>query len=225
MSNINTPNPYLNARRSWNNHASGVMNFGVLSLLGGLICLLIALVAVAGIIYIGRQSKFVPLVFQQDGTGNTISMTRADRIPDAKVDDYRLAITDFIHHIRLVTPDAELQSKAIWRAYAYLATNDPATVKANEYLNAAPEANPFTRAANETIGIEFKSVLQQSQDTWQVDWVETIRTRDGALKGEPYVMRALVTIYQNLSADISSTQMFTNPHFIFIQDFNWSRQL
>ena len=225
MSETKIANPYLNARRSWNSHMSSAMNFGVLGLLGGLICLLIALVAIAGIIYIGSQSKFVPLVFQQDSTGNTISMTRADRIPDAKVDDYRLAIADFITHIRLITPDAELQSKAIWRAYAYLATNDPATTKANEYLNAAPEANPFTRATKETVGIELKSVLQQSLDTWQVDWVETIRTRDGSLKQEPYVMRALVTIYQNLKADVSSTQMFTNPHFIFIQDFNWSRQL
>ena len=225
MPESNTLNPYMNARRSWNSHVGSVINFGIIGILGGLICLLIALAAVGGIIYIGSQSKFIPLVFQKDDTGNTVSMTRADRIPEAKVDDYRSAIADFISHIRLITPDAELQSKAIWRAYAYLTSNDPATIKANEYLNASPTANPFMRAANETVGIDIKSVLQQSQNTWQIDWIETVRHRDGSLKESPYVMRALVTIYQNLDAEVTSSQMFMNPHFVFIKDFNWSKQL
>jgi len=225
MPEPNTSNPYINARRSWNSHVGSVMSFGTIGIFGGLICLLIALAAVGGIIYIGSQSKFVPLVFQQDSTGNTISMTRADRIPDAKLDDYRSAVADFISNIRLVTPDAELQSKAVWRAYAYLAPNDPATTKANEYLSPQAPTYPFTRAANETVGIEIKSVLQQSQDSWQIDWTETVRTRDGSPKGKPYVMRALVTIYQNPDAEVQSRQMFTNSHFVFIKDFNWSKQL
>ncbi len=222
VSSHTSQNPYLNARRSWNGHVGAVMNFGFIGIFGGLICLLIALTAVGGITYIGSQSKFIPLVFDRDSTGNTVSMTRADRIPDAKVDDYRTAVGDFITNMRMVTPDAELQSKAVWRAYAYLSPNDEATKKANEYLG---KSNPFTRAANETVGVELRSVLQQSKDSWQVDWVETIRTRDGAEKEKPYVMRALVTIYQNPEAEVKMSQMFTNSHFIFIKDYNWSKQL
>ena len=219
------PNPYLNARRSWNSQVGSAMNLGMIGLCGGLICLLIALAAVGGMIYIGSQSKFIPLVFQQDSTKNIISMTRADRLPEAKVDDYRSAVADFISHLRLVTPDTDLQGKAVWRAYAYLAPGDPATTKANAYLNASPSANPFTRAIHETVSIEIKSVLQQSQNTWQIDWRETVHHRDGSLKAEPFIMRALVTIYQNPAADLESSQLFKNPHFIFIKDFNWSKQL
>lgn len=221
----NTTNPYLNARRSWNSHVGSVMEYGTLGFFFGLLCLMIVLAAVGGIIHIGSQSKFIPLVFQQDDSGNTVSMTRADRIPDSKVDDYRTAVASFISNIRLVTPDSELQRKAVLRTFGYLSPGDPATIKTNEYLNGTPTANPFNRAANEAVGIEIKSVLQQSQETWQIDWIETIRTRDGAIKGTQYRMRALVAIYQNKEAEMPSGQMLMNPHFIFVKDFNWSKQL
>jgi type IV secretion system protein TrbF len=220
----NTPNPYTNARRSWNSHVAQVMEQGQIGMFVGLLGLLIGLAGVGGITYIGSQSKFIPLVFQQDSAGNTVSMTRADRIPDAKVDDYRTAVADFISNIRLVTPDAELQRKAVLRTYSYLAPSDAAITKASEYLNGSKDANPFTRAATETVSVDVKSVLQQSQTSWQVDWQETIRSRDGSVKAGPYMMRALVSIYQNKDAQVKTGQTFMNPHFIFIKDFNWSKQ-
>lgn len=221
----NTVNPYLNARRSWNSHVGQIMHHSQVGIFVGLLGMLIGLAAVGGMTYIGSQSKFIPLVFQQDGSGNTISMTRPDRIPEALVDDYRTAVSDFITNIRLVTPDSGLQNKAVLKAYGYLVPNDPATLKTNEYLNATKEANPFTRAANEMVSVDVKSVLQQSKDTWQIDWQETVRGRDGSLKGAPYMMRALVTIYQNKDTEVESEKMFINPHFIFVKDYNWSKQL
>ncbi|KXB09744.1 conjugal transfer protein TrbF (plasmid) [Xylella fastidiosa] len=221
----NTVNPYLNARRSWNSHVGQIMHHSQVGIFVGLLGMLIGLAAVGGMTYIGSQSKFIPLVFQQDGSGNTISMTRPDRIPEALVDDYRTAVSDFITNIRLVTPDAELQNKAVLKTYGYLVPNDPATLKANEYLNATKETNPFTRAANEMVSVDVKSVLQQSKDTWQIDWQETVRGRDGSLKGAPYMMRALVTIYQNKDTEVEPEKMFINPHFIFVKDYNWSKQL
>ncbi len=221
-----TPNPYLNARRAWNGHVAGVMSAIQTWQVVGILGLLIGLAGVGGVTYIGSQSKIVPLVFQQDAAGNTISMTRADRIPPAKVSDYRTAVANFISNIRLVTPDAELQRKAVLNTYAMLAPGDAATIKANEYLNGTKEQNPFVRAATETVGVEIKSVLQQSKDTWQVDWLETVRNRDGSIKAKPYMMRALVTIYQNQpTTDTTAPQALANPHFIFIRDFNWSKQL
>lgn len=39
------------------------------------------------------------------------------------------------------------------------------------------------------------------------------------------MMRALVTIYQNKDTEVESEKMFINPHFIFVKDYNWSKQL
>lgn len=221
-----TDNPYLNARRTWNGHIAGVMSAIHVWQVVGMACLMIGLAAVGGMIYIGSQSKFIPLVFQQDSGGNTISVTRADRVPDANVDDYRTTAAHFIEAMRLVTADSDLQRKAIWQAYAVLSASDPAAMKANAYLNASADVTPFTRAAHELVSIEIRSVLQQSKESWQVDWMETVRHRDGSLKEPPYLMRAMVTLYQNEpTGDTTNMEALRNPHFIFVRDFNWSKQI
>ncbi|EKN4882296.1 TPA: conjugal transfer protein TrbF [Yersinia enterocolitica] len=221
-----TDNPYLNARRTWNGHVSGVMSAIQIWQVVGILALLIALTAVGGIIKIGSQSKFVPLVFQQDSTGNTLSVTRADKIPDAKIEDYRTTAAKFIENIRLVTADSSLQRKAVLQTYSYLSAKDPSTIKANEYLNGSKDANPFNRATKELVSIDVKSVMLISDESWQVDWEETLRGRDGTLKGKPYMMRAIVNLYQNQPTDDNAeVEVLRNPHFIFVRDFNWSKPL
>lgn len=219
---VNTP--YLNARRTWNGHVMGIMSSNQMWQAIGLVSLLIAMAAVGGIIHIGSQSKIIPMVFQQDASANTISVTKLDRVPDAVLIDYQTAVVNFITNTRTVTPDVSLQRKAVISAYAYLAPQDPATMKTNEYLNGSPERNPFKRAENETVSVEIRSVLPQTKDSWQVDWTETVRSRDGSLKSKPFNMRALVTTYQNTDTPVNENT-FVNGHFIFIRDYNWSKQL
>lgn len=216
--------PYLNARRSWNSHVGGIMSSIQVWQAIGLISLLIALGAVGGVTYIGSQSKIVPMIFQQDASANTVSVTLLDRVPDAVLVDYQAAVTNFITNTRMVTPDAALQRKAVLSAYTYLSPQDAATMKVNEYLNGSPERNPFKRAENETVSVEIHSALPQTKESWQVDWTETVRSRDGNLKGKPYKMRALVTVYQNKDTPVDRN-IFVNGHFIFVRDFNWSKQL
>lgn len=220
-------NPYLNARRSWNYIHGAAIQMGMNGTFIGVLGCLIGLAGVGGMIHIGSQSKFIPLVYEQDSAKNIISMTRADRLPPAKVDDFRTAAADFIANIRLVTPDAELQRKAVLRTYAFLNAEDPATAKANEYLNGSKERNPFVRAQTEMVSTELLSAIQQSPDTWQIDWTETTRNHDGSMKGDPVRMRALVTVYQNtsLTAGQNENNDVFNPHRINIKDFNWSKQL
>lgn len=219
-------NPYLNARRSWNIHMGHVQQFGALGIFFGVAGLLVGLAAVGGLIYIGSLPKFVPMVYQQDHAENYISLTRADRLPPAKVDDYRTTAWKFIENIRTVTPDSELQRKTVLQTYAFLYPDDAATVKATEFLNGSKERNPFTRAQTEMVSTELLSAIQQSPDTWQVDWIETTRNRDGTLKSEPVKMRALLTLSQNtdLNTNLNENNDVMNPHRIFIKDFNWSKQ-
>lgn len=103
----NTPkpdsaNPYLNARRSWNIHMGHVQQFGALGIFHWrcwpAYC---AGRSRRSIAHIGSQSKTVPMVYEQDRAGNYVSLTRADRLPPAKIDDYRTAVWNFIDHIRL----------------------------------------------------------------------------------------------------------------------------
>ncbi|MFO9238409.1 conjugal transfer protein TrbF [Legionella pneumophila serogroup 1] len=221
-----TDNPYLNAKRAWNFHTAGLMKSLQIWQLISLGSLLITLAAIGGLITIGSQSKFIPLVFQQDASGNTLSVTRADHVGDASIDDYRAAAAHFIENIRMVSFDVSLQKKAVFQVYSYLNQNDAALTKVQEFYSDKQHSNPFDRAAHEIVSIEISSVLQESEDTWQVDWVETVRNRDGTLKEKPAQMKALVTMYQdNELNDVSNESILKNPHLIYVRDFNWSYDL
>lgn len=219
-------NPWLNARRTWNHHTAGLMKSLQLWQFVSLASLLIAVTAVSGIIAIGSQSRFIPLVFQQDAQGNTLSVTRADRVQEATVDDMRTAVAHFIENIRMVTPDVDLQRKAVLQVYAYLDGQDAAVAKVNQFYQDNQESNPFVRAATETVSVDIRAILQQSPHTWQVDWTETVRNRDGSLKEKPAAMKALVTVYQNGELlDASNPTLLRNPHLLLVRDFNWSREM
>lgn len=218
-------NPYLNARRAWNTHTAGLMKSLHLWQLIGVGSLLITITAVGGLISIGSQSKFIPLVFQQDSSGNTLSVTRADRVGEATIEDFRLAAANFIENLRMVSVDSELQKKSVYQVYSFLSQNDAALVKAQEFYN-TPHSNPFERSSNEVVSINIKTVIQETPNTWQVDWVETIRTVDGEIKEKSKPMRALLTMYQQFnSKDMGNESILKNPHLIFIKDFHWSQEL
>ena len=95
--------------------------------------------------------------------------------------------------------------------------------KMNEWLNGTPESNPFKRAATEMVSIDIKSVMPQTDSTWQIDWVETVRDRKGVIKGVPCRMRALVTVY--VTPPTAEEQIRQNPLGIFVRDFSWTKQL
>src|SRR5690606_15187070 len=64
-------NPYLNARRAWNDHVGSVVSAHQSWQVIGILSLLIALTAIGGIIHVGSQSKFIPYVVEVDKQGQT----------------------------------------------------------------------------------------------------------------------------------------------------------
>ncbi|MDF7677058.1 conjugal transfer protein TrbF [Neisseriaceae bacterium ESL0693] len=217
-------NPYLSARRTWNEHIGSVVSSRQTWQVIGILSMLIALASIGGIIHIGSQSKFIPYVVQVDKLGQTIA---AGPVTEANKADPRIihaTIADFISSSRIVTPDVALQRKAVFKVYAVLSPDDPATSKMNEWLNGNADANPFKRATKEMVSIEITSAIPQSPDTWQVDWTETTRDRQGALKGQPTKMRALVTVYTaKPTSQTTDEQLRNNPMGIYVRDFSWSR--
>lgn len=175
-------------------------------------------------IHIGSQSKFIPYVIEVDALGQSVAagpVTAADRADQRVV---HASVAEFITDARMVSPDVALQRRAVFRIYAKLSPNDPATAKMNEWLNGDADATPFRRATREMVSTEIKSVLPQTADTWQVDWVETTRDRQGVLKGQPVTMRALVTVYTaEPSSSTTDEQLRMNPMGIYVRDFSWSR--
>lgn len=219
-------NPYLSARRSWNDHVGELVVSRQSWQFLGILSLLIALAAVGGMIYIGSQSKFIPYVVEVDKLGEAVGVRAAETALPVDPRVMRASIASFINDARLVTPDVALQRAAVLRVYAMLAPNDPATAVMNEWLNGSEESSPFRRAEIEMVSVAIESVLPQTESTWQVDWVETVRDRQGVVKGNPYRMRAMVGVYiLPPTGDLTEEQLSQNPLRIFIRNFSWSKQV
>ncbi|HNP27195.1 MAG TPA: VirB8/TrbF family protein, partial [Nitrosomonas sp.] len=215
----------LSARRTWNDHMRSVQSSRNMWQLLAILCLLIALAGIGGIIYIGSQSKFIPYVVQVNKLGEAIAVSRADRAAVADQRVVHASLASFINDMRLVTPDVALQRKAVFRAYAMLNTNDAATPKANEWFNGTEASSPFKRAETQTVSVDIISVIPQSPETWQVDWLEKVYDRQGHLIEQPFKMRALIRVYHRPpTQSTTEEQIRNNPLGIFIQDFSWSKQ-
>ena len=93
----------------------------------------------------------------------------------------KASVIKFVEAWRSVSSDAWLQRKQIFDAYAFIARADPAYVTLSEYWQKA-ENEPFARAEKETVSVEVKSVLPVTDNSYQIEWVETIRDRRGKQK-------------------------------------------
>lgn len=218
-------NPYLSARRTWNDQAAANVASRQMFQLLGVLALLVALAAVGGMTYIGSQSKFVPYVVKVDKLGQQAAVGPAQLASAADPAVIHSSVASWISSMRMVTPDIALQRKGVFHVYSMLAPNDPATAKANEWLNGSETSNPFKRAEIETVSVEIDTVLSQTPDTWQVDWTETTRDRQGALKATPQQWRALVTVYAVApSPETTEQQIRDNPLGIHVRDYSWSKQ-
>jgi len=223
---VEETNPYLSARRSWNDHVGGLAQSRRMWQFVAILSLLIVLAAVGGIISIGSQSKFVPYVVKVDNLGTAVATTRADRASPIDPRVVQAQLGSFIQSARFVTSDIALQRQGIFRVYSMLLPNDPAMGKMNDWLNGNAETTPFKRAESRTVSVEIASVIPQTSQTWQVDWTETERDRQGGLIQPPAKWRALVTIRVNApNTGTSEQQIHDNPLGIFVSDFSWSRTL
>ncbi len=217
-------NPYLSARRTWNDHMGSIASSRNMWQILTLLSLMIVLAAVGGIIYIGSQSKFVPYVVQVDKLGEAVAVSRADIAAPVDKRVIHATLAEFITNLRTVTPDIALQRRAIFRSVAMISQDDPANVKARDWFG-NESATPFERAATQTASIEIISVIPQSEETWQVDWRETLYDRQGQLIEQPFGMRALLNVYVvPPTAKTTEKQIRNNPLGIYVRDFSWSRK-
>lgn len=216
-------NPYLSARRRWNDYTGGIAASRRMWQAVALISLLMALVAIAGALSIGSQSKFVPYVIQVDRLGQALASAPAERAAPADARVVKAQVADFVSSARLVTPDVMLQRNAIFRVFSMLIGGDPAKAKMTAFYQ-APESNPSARMATELVSVEITSVIAQTPTTWQVDWTEQIFDRNGAPASPPSRWRALVTVrVVPATANTTEAQLRANPLGVYVTDYSWSK--
>lgn len=198
--------------------------FGVAGFLYGTFGMMIGLGALAGYHELANRSQLVPMIVKVNGSGEIVGTQKVERSAPVDARIIHSALAGWISSIRLVTADVQLQREAVFKVYAFLSQEDPAYTKANAWLNGTPESSPFQRAREVTVSTEIISCIQQSDRTWQIDWLEKTFDRKGVQLRQDR-MRALVTV--EVAGHVRSADeddIRRNPLAIFIRDFNWSRQ-
>lgn len=212
-------NPYLAARREWDerygDQIRGPVNWRTMAFLSGLV----ALLATGGLIWQTSKSHVVPFVVVTDSLGRSIAAGIADEASPADERARRASIIAWVENLRLVTTDGIAQRKAVDRVYAQIANGSQAQTFISEFYRTG---KPFARAASETLSVEVKSVLANSERTFEVDWVETTRDLYGAVKSTDHWKGAL-TIAVNPPNDERLARI--NPLGIYVTSVSWAKVL
>ncbi|MCX4360950.1 MAG: type IV secretion system protein, partial [Mucispirillum schaedleri] len=132
----------------------------------------------------------------------------------------RAKVANFIDTLRLVSVDPALQRNYIYKTYESLRRGDPAFEKANIFYQ-DNKTNPFKLGKNISRNIEIKSLNRQTDETYQIDWLEKTYDKKGILLNVKE-FRALVTVFLSHIDVESVDQLIDNPLGIYIRDYNIS---
>jgi type IV secretion system protein VirB5 len=211
-------NPYLNARREWDERYGGLISRARNWQRIAAGSLVVTAVAVVGIAFVGSQSKIQPFVVVTDQLGSPVAVARP--APVAKSDfDKRLMVVQlatFIKDVRSMQPDAVAQQVTLNRVYA-MAGRDVAG-----FLNGFfKENSPFSVDGSVT-RVEISSVIPQGGETYQVSWVET--------KAKPGVnaiaehWKAVVTVGTDAKLAENEKIALWNPFGIYVKSISWTKE-
>jgi type IV secretion system protein VirB5 len=212
-------NPYLAARREWDERYGDLItrarNWRSLAV----ICVFVALVATGGVVWLAAHSRVVPFVVLLDSLGRPMASGIAAQ---SSVSDDRLrraVIEDWIENLRSVTTDGVAQRRAIDRVYAHVANGTNAQAFISEFYRSDP---PFKRAQTETVSIEVKSVLPTSDRSFEVDWIETTRDLYGSVKSTDH-WKGSFSAATNVPTEERQARM--NPLGLYVTAANWAKVL
>lgn len=206
-----TENPYMAARREWNERYGEFVKAASMWRLIAIIAIATAFIGTMGAVYIGSQSKLIPYVIGVDELGRVTSAG----IPDQKGLDekvLRATLADWITWHRSVVSDPAVQEQFVLKTYAYLTQASAAKGSLDEWYKSELN-NPYERMKSGTVTVEVQSVLLMSERTYQLDWKETTRNRAGQVTGSQN-FRSLITIE---ALGIDPSLLLKNPLGLYIQ--------
>jgi type IV secretion system protein VirB5 len=220
MAGRNPPeNPYLAARQEWNERYGSYVMAARAWRIVGVTGMLMAVIGFSYALYQSTQVKLVPYIVEVDRLGTAASAGFPQQIEYADARVVRATLGSFVSNFRSVTPDAVVQKQYIDRTYALLRTSDPATEKINAWFRGN---SPFDRALTMTVAIEVTNIVPLSNQTYQVDWTEFQRDRQGKELGTRRY-RGIATV--TLTPPQDEAVIRFNPIGLYLRDFEWTAQL
>ena len=218
----NGVNPWLNAKVQYRDNFQAMSSSKLWMQVIAVASVLLMLGAMAVALSTANRSNYIPYVVAVDDHGVAIAsgLARQTNKADEKVIVATLA--EFITNARSVTVDVAMLRRAIYSCYAHVIKGEIAREKLDEWFSGnSGVKNPFERASESLVQVSIQSVVAQTPSTYQIDWIEIERDRQGKKLKPDLSMRALVT-WQYGPQKQGIDEITFNPLGIYIKDFNWS---
>jgi type IV secretion system protein VirB5 len=220
MARTSSPeNPYIAARQEWNERYGSYVKAAAAWRIVGMTGMVMATIGFSYALYQSTQIKLVPYIVEVDRLGTAASVGFPQQIEYADPRVVRATLGSFVASFRSVTPDAVVQKQYVDRSYAHLRSGDPATIKVNSWFR---ENSPFDRARTLTVAIEVNNVVPLSEQSYQIDWTEYERDRQGK---EIAVRRFRGVAAVTLTPPQDEAVIRDNPIGLYLTDFDWTAQL
>jgi type IV secretory pathway TrbF-like protein len=212
-------NPYVAARREWDERYGEMItrakNWRFIAMLSAMA----TLASVAGIVMLSARSKVVPFVVAIDSLGRTVAAGPAEETTTTDEKLKKAVLFTWIEDVRLVTTDPFAQRKAIDHVYAHLAMGSEAQAFVTAFYRAD---TPQKRSQTQTVSIDVKSVLPNSNRTYEIEWIETTHDLNGGILATDH-WKGSFTIAINPPTE--ERLMRINPLGIYITDAAWTKVL
>lgn len=209
--------PYLDARREWNerygSHIIEARNWRF-----GAVAIGVALIlSAAGNVIQASKEKIAVYYVNTDGNGKARDIWRADQAtPGPKTEQIRAALQEWVLGARTVYADRRATKRVVDATYAMTLPDSAAYQTLANYHR---EQNPYQRAANETVEVAMQMPVQLAQDTWQVEWTETVKNRVSGklISSHSYQLTANILI----ASPKNEEQLIANPVGLYVRQFSW----
>jgi type IV secretion system protein TrbF len=211
-------NPYVEARREWNDRYLELVRERRLWQIVASAELVVLMIAVTGLVWLSLQHKTVPYVVEVDSLGAALAIkpvAGGGQLVDERIVRYQLAA--FVRGARQVMTDRVAMKKALEQVYAY--ARGAARTYLDEYYRTS---NPFEVAKTYLVVPTVTSLLRLSPTSWQVRWTEEQRGLDGLLLGKSQWEGVVTT---DITPPTSADTIQANPLGLYVIDLRWTRQL
>lgn len=211
---------FLNAQKQWNQVYGRVIsdkrNWRNISF----ILTLLLLAAISGIVWQGAQSKVVPYVVVLDENGQELHSGIAGKTIPTDTKIIKKELGSFVKMNRLASKDIQLMRQNVDWMYAHMLPNTSALKKLNAHFRSN---NPFELIKKKTRIVDhITSILPVTQNTWAIEWQETLRRAGDATIIETVKYKAIVTILTKNPE--TQKQRKLNPFGIWILDIEWEKK-
>lgn len=212
-------NPYLRAKEEWFESVGPYVASAAHWRLTAVVALALACLSAAGNIIQASREKVVPYVVAVDKIGAAVAVQRADRASPTSVAVIQAELANLVTNWRTVTADLDLQSRMVDRLSSF------ARGAAKGVLTQWFEGNnPVVRAkSGRLVSVEIKSVpLPVSQDSWRIEWRESVRTHAGVLMETVRYEATMKVFIQPPSTD---AEILRNPGGVYITELSFGEIL